>query len=81
MPLKFQVDHSPILELLFASDVPLRCLDRSVAKEKLNLFQFASTTMVKTRQVRMALSDEANPRFQESTAGFCRVPFGWSYSG
>jgi hypothetical protein len=34
-----------ILKLLFASDVSLRCLDRSVAKQKLNLFEFASTTM------------------------------------
>jgi hypothetical protein len=34
-----------ILKLLFASDVPLRCLHRSVAKQKLNLFKFASTTM------------------------------------
>ncbi len=34
-----------ILKLLFASDVPLRCLHRSVAKQKLNLFEFASTTM------------------------------------
>lgn len=34
-----------ILKLLFASDVPLRCLHRSVAKQKLNLFHFASTTM------------------------------------
>jgi hypothetical protein len=30
------------LKLLFASDVPLRCLHGSVAKQKLNLFQFAS---------------------------------------
>jgi hypothetical protein len=34
-----------ILKLLFASDVPFRCLHRSVAKQKLNLFQFASTTV------------------------------------
>jgi hypothetical protein len=34
-----------ILKLLFASDVPLRCLNRSVAKQKLNLFELASTTM------------------------------------
>jgi hypothetical protein len=33
------------LKLLFASDVPVGCLDRSVAKQKLNLFEFASTTM------------------------------------
>jgi hypothetical protein len=33
------------LKLLFASDVPFRGLNRGVAKEKLNLFQFASTTM------------------------------------
>ena len=31
-----------ILKFLFASDVALSCLDRSVAKQKLNLFQFAS---------------------------------------
>jgi hypothetical protein len=36
-----------ILELLFASDVPFRCLHRSVAKQKLNLFQLASTAMAK----------------------------------
>jgi hypothetical protein len=36
-----------ILELLFASDVPFRCLNRSVAKQKLNLFQLASTAMAK----------------------------------
>ena len=34
-----------ILKFLFAPDVALSCLDRSVAKQKLNLFQFASTTM------------------------------------
>jgi|SRR5882724_4845138 len=39
-----------ILKLLFASDVPLRGLHRSVAKEKLNLFQFASTTMAQARK-------------------------------
>jgi hypothetical protein len=33
------------LKLLFASDVPLGCLNRSVAKQKLNLFEFAPTTM------------------------------------
>src|SRR5258706_8815559 len=49
MRLKFQVDHHRILKLLFASDVPLRGLHRSVAKEKLNLFQFASTTMAQAR--------------------------------
>jgi hypothetical protein len=38
-----------VLKLVFASDVPLRGLHRSVAKEKLNLFQFASTTMAKAR--------------------------------
>jgi hypothetical protein len=32
-------------EAFFASDVPLRCLQKSVAKERLNLLQFASTTM------------------------------------
>ena len=36
-----------ILEILFASDVPLGCLHRSVANQKLNLFQFASTAMAK----------------------------------
>jgi hypothetical protein len=36
-----------ILQLLFASDVPLRCLHRSVAKQKLNLFQFASQAVAK----------------------------------
>jgi hypothetical protein len=40
------VIHS-VLELLFASDVPLGCLHRSVARQKLNLFQFTSTTMAK----------------------------------
>src|SRR6266403_1940816 len=39
-----------LLKLLFASDVPLRGLHRSVAKEKLNLFQFASTTMAEARK-------------------------------
>lgn len=29
-----------ILELLFASGVPFRCLHRSVPRQKLNLFQF-----------------------------------------
>jgi hypothetical protein len=38
-----------ILKLLFASDVPLRGLHRSVTEEKLNLFQFASTTMAQAR--------------------------------
>jgi hypothetical protein len=33
------------LKLLFASDVPFRRLHRGAAKQKLNLFQFASTTM------------------------------------
>jgi hypothetical protein len=33
------------LKLLFASDVPFRCLNTGVAKQKLNLFEFASTTM------------------------------------
>jgi hypothetical protein len=36
-----------ILELLFASDLPFRCLHRSVTKQKLDLFQFASTAMAK----------------------------------
>ena len=31
-----------ILKFLFAPYVTLSCLDRSVAKQKLNLFQFAS---------------------------------------
>src|ERR1700680_847182 len=34
-----------ILKLLFASDIPLRCLHRSVAKQKLNLFQLTSTSV------------------------------------
>jgi hypothetical protein len=34
-----------ILKLLLASDVPFRGLHKGVAKEKQNLFQFASTTM------------------------------------
>jgi len=34
-----------ILKLLFAPDVPFRCLHGGVAKQKLNLFQFSSTTM------------------------------------
>jgi hypothetical protein len=33
------------LKLLFAADVPFRCLYKGVAKQKLNLFQFSSTTM------------------------------------
>jgi hypothetical protein len=37
------------LKLLFASDVPLRGLHGSVAEEKLNLFQFASTAMTQAR--------------------------------
>jgi hypothetical protein len=37
------------LKLLFASDVPLRGLHRSVIEEKLNLFQFASTTIAQAR--------------------------------
>jgi hypothetical protein len=37
------------LKLLFASDVPLRGLHRSVPEEKLNLFQLASTTMAEAR--------------------------------
>jgi hypothetical protein len=41
---KFQVDHSH-LEASVASDVPLRCLHRSVAEQKLNPFQSASPTM------------------------------------
>jgi len=34
-----------ILKVLFAADVTLRCLHGSVAQQKLNLFQFSSTTM------------------------------------
>jgi hypothetical protein len=34
-----------ILKLLFAADVPFRCLHRSVAKQKLDLFQFASRSV------------------------------------
>jgi hypothetical protein len=34
-----------ILELLFASDIPFRCLHRSVTKQKLNLFELASTAV------------------------------------
>jgi hypothetical protein len=34
-----------ILKLLFAADVPFRCLHGGVAKQKLNLFQFSSPTM------------------------------------
>jgi hypothetical protein len=41
---KIELTNS-ILKLLFASDVPLGCLNRSVAKQKLNLFEFAPTTM------------------------------------
>jgi hypothetical protein len=37
-----------VLKFLLASDVPFRCLHRGVAKEKLNLFQFASTAMAQT---------------------------------
>jgi hypothetical protein len=37
------------LKLLFASDVPFRCLHGGVAKQKLNLFQFATTTMAQAR--------------------------------
>ena len=37
------------LKLLFASDVPLRGLHRSVPKEKLNLFHFASPTIAQAR--------------------------------
>jgi len=31
-----------VLQLLIAADIPFRCLHRGVAKQKLNLFQFAS---------------------------------------
>jgi hypothetical protein len=41
-----------ILKLLFASDASLRCLHRSVAKQKLKLFQFASTTIARPGVVR-----------------------------
>jgi hypothetical protein len=34
-----------VLKLLFAPDVSLRCLDRSVSKQKLNLFEFAAALM------------------------------------
>ena len=37
----FRVVHC-ILKFLFAPEVTLSCLDRSVAEQKLNLFQFAS---------------------------------------
>ena len=38
-----------ILKFLFAPDVALSCLDRSMAKQQLNLFEFAPTTMAKAR--------------------------------
>ncbi len=63
-----------ILKLLFGSDVPLRCLHRSVAKQKLNLFQFASTTMAEpgasaTKIVRRQIVYAGPPR-----TPFHRIP-------
>jgi hypothetical protein len=34
-----------VVQLLFASDVSLRCLDRSVPEQKPNLFEFAAAIM------------------------------------
>lgn len=76
-----------ILELLFASDVPLRRLHRSVAKQQLNLFQLASTDMAKPgtcatqvvgRQIGSHASSANNSAFQDhseySSVADSRVP-------
>jgi hypothetical protein len=45
---KVQVDHSPRPEFLLASGVSLRCLDRSVSEQELNLFEFAAGIMAES---------------------------------
>jgi len=40
------VIHS-VLETLLAAQVPVRCLDRNMRKEKLNLFEFTACLMTK----------------------------------
>jgi hypothetical protein len=37
-----------ILKLLFACDVPLGCLDRSMSKQELNLFEFAAAIVAES---------------------------------
>ena len=37
-----------VMQLLFASDVSLRCLDRSVPEQKPNLFEFAAAIMAES---------------------------------
>ena len=38
----------PILKSLLASDASFRCLDRGVAGQKLNLFEFAAAIMAES---------------------------------
>src|ERR1700685_2405311 len=71
---KFKVIIHCVLKLLFASDVPLCSLHRSVAEEKLNLFQFASTTVAEacacaTQIVGCQIADAGLP-----SAPFHRIP-------
>jgi hypothetical protein len=37
-----------VLQLLFAADISFRCLDRSVSKQKPNLFEFAAAIMAQS---------------------------------
>jgi hypothetical protein len=58
MRLKFESIIHCILKLPFASDVPLRGLHRSVTGEKLNLFQFPSTTMAQLVERTLKLAQQ-----------------------
>jgi hypothetical protein len=44
----FEAIINRVMQLLFASDVALRCLDRSVPKQKPNLFEFAAAIMAES---------------------------------
>jgi hypothetical protein len=55
---EIRFDHSLHLKLPFASDVPLRGLHRSVTEEKLNLFQFPSTTMAQLVERTLKLAQQ-----------------------
>src|SRR5271156_1639500 len=44
----FEAIINRVMQLLFASDVALRCLDRSVSKQKPNLFEFAAAIMAES---------------------------------
>src|ERR1700744_3433341 len=44
----FEAIINRVLQFLFATDISLRCLDRSVPKQKPNLFEFAAAIVAES---------------------------------